>query len=186
MNILRRIKPSTSRSGLWIVALVAAVAAMTGTGYATGRYIITSTNQVSPKVLNKLRGTVGPRGPQGTQGSTGSQGPQGANGGQGPAGPQGLPGTARASAQVVTGINPDYDANHGFTSKPRRIALGKYCIPAPAGVNPDTTAVVVSPSGGAAGYVTQEGPPSAACRPNEFGIWTADVNNTFTDQVFFN
>jgi hypothetical protein len=183
MNILRRIRQSTSRSGLWALTLVALLAVMTGTGYAAGRYIITNTNQVSPKVLKQLRGHVGPRG---AQGAAGAQGSQGATGGQGPAGPQGAPGTARASAQVVTGINPDYDANHGFTSKPRRIAVGKYCVPAPAGVNPDTTAVLVSPSGNSVGYVTQEGPPSAACRSNEFGIWTADVDNVFTDQLYFN
>jgi Collagen triple helix repeat (20 copies) len=195
MNILRGIRRGKSRSGLGVLTILALLAAMTGTGYATGRYIITSTNQVSPKVLKQLRGNIGPQGPQGApgaRGSTGAQGAQGATGGQGPVGPQGLPGTARAYAQVVTGINPTYDGNHGFPSPPRHVAIGQYCVPAPQGVNPDTTPVFLSMSGSDSqfnsGYysVSQVGPPSAICRPNEFEIWTTDPSNQFVDGPFFN
>jgi hypothetical protein len=153
------------RSGLLVLTIVALVLALGGTGYAAHRYVITSTKQIAPKVLKKLRGKTGPQGAQG---------------------PQGLPGTAQASAQVMTGVNPAFDANHGFPGQPRRVAVGKYCVQAPQGVNPDTTAVLVGLSGGSAGFVTQAGPPAQICRADEFEIWTADVTNTFSDGVFFN
>lgn len=184
MKIFRTKRSAGSAAALWMLVIVALVSALGGTGYAAHRYIITSPKQVAPKVLKQLKGKAGRTGPRGVQGSQGFPGGQGAQGAQGPQGP---PGTARAFAQVATGINPDYDANHGFASKPRRIALGKYCVPAPAGVNPDSTAVLVGLSGGSVGFVTQAGPPSTSCRANEFEIWTfGGPANGFFDNVYFN
>jgi hypothetical protein len=180
---------------LQALAITGTALAVAGTAEAAGHYIITSKSQIAPNVRVALKGNAGPRGAtgpagqagaSGAQGPAGPQGPGGAQGPQGPAGAQGPAGTARASAQVVTGINPVYDANHGFPSPPRHIAVGKYCVPAPAGVNPDTTAALVGLSGGSTGFVTQAGPPSASCRANEFEIWTADLQNQYTDGVFFN
>jgi hypothetical protein len=170
----RRVRGSRA---IWIVVISGLLLTMAGTGYAGGRYVITSKKQIAPKVRKQLEGHRGARGPQGAQGPQGPQGPQGA------AGP---PGTARASAQVATGVNPTYDANRGFPSPPRRIGVGKYCIPAPAGVNPDTTAVLVGLSGGSAGFVSQYGPPTQSCRANEFEIWTANTGNVLNDSTFFN
>jgi hypothetical protein len=57
--------------------------ALGGTAVAARHYLITSTKQISPQVLKKLRGATGrtgaagPTGPQGAVGSTGPQGPQG-------------------------------------------------------------------------------------------------------------
>src|SRR3954454_8717132 len=85
------------RLGPASIALVAGVTLATaGTGYAAGRYVITSTKQISPKVLRQLHGA---HGAAGTPGTPGPQGPQGAPGLQGAAG------TARAYGQVVTGAN---------------------------------------------------------------------------------
>ncbi len=53
-------------------------------------YLITSTNQISPKVLTKLKGTQGPQGTRGPQGPQGTQGPQGAKGDAGGNGTNGV------------------------------------------------------------------------------------------------
>ena len=93
-NHLRH-KPSISG----VIAGTALFLAVAGGGaYAADSYIITSTNQIKPSVLNKLakdaRGAVGP---QGIQGATGQQGAAGQQGSQGPAGPQGLVGPQGAT-----------------------------------------------------------------------------------------
>lgn len=100
-----------------VVATAALVLAMAGGAFAASHYLITSTGQISPTVLGKLkgrRGPAGPRGPRGPQeitsirqitpnvlrklrgrrGPGGPQGPSGAIGPQGPTGPQGNKGPA--------------------------------------------------------------------------------------------
>lgn len=66
-----------------VVMTLALVFAMTGGAYAAKHYLITSTKQISPKVLKQLKGkngSPGATGPQGLQGSTGSAGKDGTNG----------------------------------------------------------------------------------------------------------
>lgn len=64
-----------------IVALFALTLSMGGgVALAAKHYLITSTNQISPKVLTKLKGSQGRQGPQGTQGPQGAKGDAGANG----------------------------------------------------------------------------------------------------------
>jgi hypothetical protein len=58
-----------------IVAWLALFVALGGTGLAASHYVITSTKQIKPSVLRKLRGHQGPQGPPGL---TGPAGPQGA------------------------------------------------------------------------------------------------------------
>ena len=88
-----------------MIASLALVFAMTSGAYAAGRYLITSTKQISPKVLKSLKGATGAAGANGAngaagpQGSAGAKGESGAAGGTGPAGPtgpQGTPGTPGA------------------------------------------------------------------------------------------
>jgi hypothetical protein len=55
-----------------VIASVALVFSMTGTGIAAGHYLITSTSQIKPSVLRALRGQPGPQGPAGAQGATGA------------------------------------------------------------------------------------------------------------------
>jgi hypothetical protein len=77
-----------------IAATLALLFAMTGGAYAANKFLITSTKQISPKVLKSLKGTngkngaAGPAGPAGAAGA-GTPGPAGP---QGPAGPAGAPG----------------------------------------------------------------------------------------------
>jgi hypothetical protein len=75
-----------------VVATLALVFAMSGSALAAGHYLLTSTSQVSPKVLKALRGRNGAAGAPGAQGAQGARGETGAAGLGGPAGPQGAQG----------------------------------------------------------------------------------------------
>jgi hypothetical protein len=69
-----------------VVATLALVLAMSGGALAATHYIITSTHQISPKVLRKLksaRGRAGSKGAPGKNGTDGTDGKDGTNG-QGP------------------------------------------------------------------------------------------------------
>lgn len=57
------------------VALVVLFFALGGTALAAKHYLITSTGQIKPSVLSKLRGNTGPAGPVGPQGTQGPAGP---------------------------------------------------------------------------------------------------------------
>jgi hypothetical protein len=80
------------------IATLALVFAMTGGAYAAGKYLITSTKQISPKVLKSLKGVAGAKGLAGATGPSGPAGPAGP-GGAGPAGPQGPAGAAGAAGK---------------------------------------------------------------------------------------
>lgn len=76
------------------IATLALVFAMTGGAYAAGKYAITSTKQISPKVLKSLQGKAGKAGANGAPGAAGPAGPQGPAGAAGAAGPKGEDGAA--------------------------------------------------------------------------------------------
>jgi hypothetical protein len=70
------------------------VFAMSGGAYAAKRYLITSTKQISPKVLSALKGKQGATGPQGPAGPAGTPGgKEGAPGKEGTPGKEGKEGT---------------------------------------------------------------------------------------------
>ncbi len=91
-----RVSPTT------VIATLALVFAMTGGAYAAKKYLITSTKQISPKVLKSLQGKAGPAGAAGAQGlagaqgAAGAQGPGGAPGGKGENGVNGVSVTSKA------------------------------------------------------------------------------------------
>jgi Collagen triple helix repeat (20 copies) len=75
-----------------VAMTLALVFAMSGGAYAASKYLITSTKQISPKVLKALKGktgTPGAAGLQGLKGETGAAGAVGAIGAVGPIGPKG-------------------------------------------------------------------------------------------------
>jgi hypothetical protein len=78
-----RVSPAT------IISVLALVFAMTGGAYAANKYLISSTKQISPKVLKQLQGKAGKAGANGANGAAGPAGPQGSGGAQGPGGPAG-------------------------------------------------------------------------------------------------
>lgn len=97
----RKPAPST------VIASLALFFALGGSAVAAQHYLITSTNQIKPSVLAKLKGKDGPAGPQGQAGQQGLAGPQGQAGLQGPAGlrgPEGAPGpTGQAGPRGMQG-----------------------------------------------------------------------------------
>jgi hypothetical protein len=103
-------------------ATLALVFAMTGGAYAASKVLITSTKQISPKVLKSLQGRAGPAGKSGAPGAPGPAGPAGAagakgeNGGTGPQGPQGPQGEP-GKTEVKTVTNFTETLPEGKTEK---------------------------------------------------------------------
>ena len=102
-----------------VAMTLALVFAMTGGAYAAKHYLITSTKQISPKVLKAL---VGKRGPAGAAGAVGSVGQAGPTGPQGPAGPKGE--TGSQGLQGVPGA-PGKDGKDGTTGFTETLPSGK-------------------------------------------------------------
>jgi hypothetical protein len=97
-----------------VAMTLALVFAMSGGAYAANKFLITSTKQISPKVLKALKGKAGPAGPAGPAGAAGA-GTAGAAGPQGPGGPQGPKGeTGTKGEQGVKGENGT-NGTTGFT-----------------------------------------------------------------------
>jgi hypothetical protein len=87
-----------------IAATLALVFAMSGGAYAASKYLITSTKQISPKVLKSLKGANGKGGAAGPAGAAGPQGPAGAVGAKGETGAvggAGANGVSVTSAEVA-------------------------------------------------------------------------------------
>jgi len=80
-----------------VAATLALVFAMTGGAYAAGVFKITSTKQISPKVLKALKGANGKNGTTGAQGAAGPTGPAGP---AGPVGPSGSAGAGGAKGET--------------------------------------------------------------------------------------
>jgi hypothetical protein len=73
-----------------VTATLALVFAMSGGAVAAKHYLLSSTSQISPKVLKKLKGVTGrtgATGPAGPPGPAGRAGSAGSAGGEGPRGP---------------------------------------------------------------------------------------------------
>jgi Collagen triple helix repeat (20 copies) len=130
-----------------VVATLALVFAMSGGALAASRYLITSTKQISPKVLRKLKGNTGATGANGATGAAGApgaagpKGPQGIQGQEGYEGYEGKPGTAVAYGAVGVSNNLDVTApswNVAAVSNPH---LGVFCIR----VAPPLTAAGINP-----------------------------------------
>jgi hypothetical protein len=104
-----------------LVAVLALVFAMSGGAYAASRFVITSTKQISPKVLKALQGKAGAAGATGVQGPAGPAGPTGPTGAgsvgpQGPAGNTGANGTSVTSKTLIKGEGGCKEGGSEFTS----------------------------------------------------------------------
>src|SRR5438552_4291750 len=72
-----------------VTATLALFFALSGGALAAKHYLLTSTKQISPKVLRSLKGKTGPAGPAGSPGAVGREGLQGKEGPQGKEGKAG-------------------------------------------------------------------------------------------------
>jgi hypothetical protein len=84
-----------------VVATLALVFAMSGGALAASKYLITSTKQISPKVVKALKGK------KGKAGATGPQGPQG---------PQGTPGAAGQNLTAQTTLPSGQSESGAFSA----------------------------------------------------------------------
>jgi Collagen triple helix repeat (20 copies) len=91
-SMFAAIRRNLTFANVTITAIV--IFAVVGVGYAGSKVIITSTKQISPKVVKQLTGKPGKTG---TSGPAGSAGPAGATGPIGPAGPAGATGAVGAT-----------------------------------------------------------------------------------------
>jgi len=90
-------------SGGSVIAVIALFVALGGSAAAAQHYLVTSTSQIKPSILSKLKGKTGPAGPSG---SPGPAGPAGLQGPGGPQGPQGPGGGAGALSPLTTVVGP--------------------------------------------------------------------------------
>lgn len=134
----------------WIVAIGALMIAMGGVSYgAAQRYIITSKNQIAPRVRAQLKGLAGPPGAAGRNGVNGAAGPQGPQGPPGTPGGGGVGGGGSAKAWgTVNGNGATFTLINtaGSPGGPslgvRNPLVGVWCIKVPAGANPDEAIMV--------------------------------------------
>ena len=118
-----RIRKHCSYANVMVTLVL--VFAMSGGAYAASRYVITSTKQISPKVLKSLKGANGQKGvagangapgPGGSQGPAGSQGPGGAQGPAGPGGSTGANGVSVTATKLSTGNKECADGGSEFAA----------------------------------------------------------------------
>ncbi len=89
-----------------VAATLALVFSMSGGALAAKHYLISSTRQIKPSVLSKLKGNTGKTGPQGPAGASGKEGATGKTGETGKEGPQG-PSNGYQSFKDAPGVIKD-------------------------------------------------------------------------------
>jgi hypothetical protein len=108
-----------------VVALLALFMAGSGSALAATHYLISSTKQISPKVLKKLKGNVGPRGVTGAPGATGATGAAGAAGAPGQPGQNLTAETTLPSGQSESGaFSAASGADNGYEYEPGKTEYG--------------------------------------------------------------
>jgi hypothetical protein len=169
-----------------LAAAVATVVSVPALAQATnGSATAVRGAHVVAKAAAVRRGPRGPRCFPGPHGPPGPAGPQGPGGPQSPAGPAGQPGSARAYAEVVTDSNPpQYSANHGFPGEPTSRGTGIFCLPAPSGVDPTNTPLMLSLAPGSTpGFVEQLAGGDCS---GGFEVVTWDWSGNLSNGVYFN
>jgi hypothetical protein len=116
---MRRISPAL------VLSVVALLIACSGTAFAAKKYLITSTHQISPKVLAQLKGNRGPGGPAGVAGPQGPAGSQGATGAPGADGARGASGADAVVARTRFDWN-DGGVGTQSTSYVNLVTLGTF------------------------------------------------------------
>jgi hypothetical protein len=173
-----------------VAATLALVFAMSGGAYAAGKYLITSTKQISPKVLKALAGSSGKSGAAGPAGAAGAQGPQGAPGAKGETGGPGSPGKdgkegapgkdgkpgSPGSPWTAGGVLPKGSSEHGAWTasghyNSAEITNGKVYVPisfsVPLAAALDETHVHYIPGPNLTEFKNKEFPtPPAGCKGN--------------------
>jgi hypothetical protein len=100
---------------------------MGGSAVAAKHYLISSTKQISPKVLNKLKGNAGRPGAAGAIGATGSPGLTGPRGPTGSAGPGTVTGVTAGTGLTGRGSTGNVTLGADFNAVQARVT-GSPCV----------------------------------------------------------
>jgi hypothetical protein len=131
-----------------VAATLALVFAMSGGALAASRYLITSTHQISPKVLKSLRGSAGHQGIPGVAGAPGLTGATGTTGNTGPRGATGETGETGPSNEQTTYVDgpnviPENKANfQAIVNNLPSLGTKKYVAVAKLSITPTGTGEV--------------------------------------------
>jgi hypothetical protein len=177
-----------------VIACLALFVASAGTGIAAHHYLITSTKQIKPSVLSKLKGAKGPKGATGAigltgatgatgltglTGATGAIGLTGAIGATGATGAQGVAGTARAYAYVKGTATPTFVAaltkNFTAVSRPTGQPTGFYCLTPASGIDPNSVPFAVSTDWSGYAGTAYYDPVGSLCGSGQFLVITATI-----------
>jgi Collagen triple helix repeat (20 copies) len=181
-----------------VAMTLALVLSMTGGAYAAGRIIITSTKQISPKVIRQLAGKVGPAGPAGLAGPPGPSGPagplgptgspgpkgdpgvQGERGAPGPKGDTGEPWTAGGTLPSGKTLKGEWNVG-GYASEPQNIFKTSVSYALPLSGAPTTHYIHVGASvpAGCTGSVQQPG-----AEPGNLCVFAASEENSLQEVSF--
>ena len=159
-------------------AAVAALFVAAAGAAAAGHFVITSTSQIKPSVIQALRGNQGPRGLRGVTGAQGAIGAPGSQGAQGPPGSPGTPGQpgVAGSARAVAVVNADGTLVQGsgfpknVTGVSHTTKRGTYCVGLAGGIDPAAAIVSLTAAGAATGVSTV--PNSTNCASGEVEVDT--------------
>jgi hypothetical protein len=108
-----------------VAATLALVFSMTGGALAAKHYLVNSTKQISPKVLNKLKGQ------NGKNGATGAAGPAGAAGQTGSPGQKGETGAAGSALAYAHVSSAGVGSELKNVTSTFETLSGDYCIKVP-------------------------------------------------------
>jgi len=159
-------------------AIFAALFVAVGGAAAAGHFVITSTSQIKPSVIQALQGKQGPRGLRGLSGAPGANGARGTQGAQGPPGSPGtagIPGAA-GSARAVVVVNSDGTLLPGMgfpknvTGVSHTAKRGIYCVGLAGGIDPAAAIASMTDPGAASGVFTV--PHSTECASGEVEVDT--------------
>jgi hypothetical protein len=156
-------------------AVVVALFVAAGGAAAAGHFVITSTSQIKPSVIQALRGKQGLRGLTGAPGATGASGAQGAQGPPGSPGAPGAPGAA-GSARAVAVVNSDGTLVQGagfpknVTGVSHTTKRGIYCVGLAGGIDPTAAIASETDQGAATGVFTV--PQGTDCAPGDVEVNT--------------
>jgi hypothetical protein len=165
-----------------VAATLALLFAMSGGALAANHYLVSSTKQISPKVLKKLKGNRGPRGATGatgatgTTGTTGKEGPQGKEGKTGKEGPEGLPGEPATRLLAAIQANGTVTRSQGLEGV-QHVGTGDYVL------TWDENVSQCYPIGNifaTTGYVVMDG-----FATNTLTVLTFNAANAATDEAFY-
>jgi Collagen triple helix repeat (20 copies) len=118
-----------------VIACVALLLALTGSAFAAGHFVITSTKEISPSVLRALNGKRGPRGDRGPVGPSGIPGTPGSQGSPGTPGTPGAPATdLKYYGEVIASGLAETGVGDNFTVV--RLSTGVYQLEFPLSIAP--------------------------------------------------